>query len=152
MKKLFVAILFGICSMSIQTASAATLTLTQKFGDGIITTGSGPSVGGATTIGAVWSIGLSGLGSSGLADLALSLTSVGQSVTAFFNVDPITGLTAGEYFLTIIGNTKFTINATDVIVPPHGEIPIPSAVWLFGSALLGLLGACRVKASTRLAA
>jgi hypothetical protein len=150
MKKYFIALLFGMSLMSMQTASAATLTLSQVFGDGTVTTGSGPTVSGTTTIGAVWKINLSGLGASGLGDLVFTFSPIGP-VTTFFDVNPITGLAAGDYFLTVIGKTTFSISGTDTPIT-GGNVPVPAAVWLFGSAMMGLVGVARRKSQPALAA
>ncbi|MEQ1545089.1 hypothetical protein [Methyloglobulus sp.] len=152
MKKYFIALLFGMSLMSMQTASAATLALSLNFGDGVITSNTGSTFSGTTTKGAVWDIGLSGLGASGLGDLVLTITPLGQSLKTYFDVMPPLGLIAGSYSLTIIGASTFTLTAKDAVGTGGNNVPVPAAVWLFGSALMGLLGVTRRKSRPALAA
>jgi hypothetical protein len=154
MKKYFIALFFGMSLMSMQTVSAATLTITEVLGKSTITSpGPGSTVSGFTGgVGAVFDINLSGLGTSGLGDLVFSFSPrKGSPVTTFFNVNPITGLIAGDYFLTILGKANFRVSATDTPVSGN-NVPVPAAVWLFGSALMGLLGVARRKSQPALAA
>lgn len=160
MKKFYIALLFAASSLALQTASAATLTLTNitpgsTSSSGVID-GTGPSVEGAFSGVSVWEVALSNLGPSGLADLDfdIHISGVPTVFSSFFNVDPLTSLTAGSYFLTIVAlpNTisyDFTISATNV---PLNDVPVPAAIWLFGSALLGLAGMGRRKSQAGVAA
>jgi hypothetical protein len=151
MKKYLIALLFGMSLMSMQTASAATLTLTNIIG-GTVGTSPGSTVTGTSGAASIWDIGLSGLGASGLGDLSFSITPLGQSIKAYFDVSPITGLIAGHYNLTILGASTFTLTAKDVVGTGGNNVPVPAAVWLFGSALLGLMGVTRRKSQPSLAA
>jgi hypothetical protein len=128
---------FGLLAM--QSASAATLSL-ESDSPGIIINGTSGSVTGA---GAVDVIIAADPGE--LVDLLISFTNVGSGITSVFNggVDPV-GLAAGTYELIMIGKADFNIELANV--------PVPAAVWLFGSALMGLLGISRRKSATTLAA
>lgn len=58
-----------------------------------------------------------------------------------FTVDTATGgswvATGTQY------NGLITTTSTSVLTPQGGEVPLPAAAWLFGSALLGLAGVSR---------
>ena len=55
--------------------------------------------------------------------------------------DPMTSSAFGNY------NANFDISSVhlDSFVPTPAAVPVPAAVWLFGSGLLGLVGIARRK-------
>ncbi len=59
-----------------------------------------------------------------------------------FNADSFSSVLLGAWTLASDGTLSF--NGSNVGVP---EVPVPAAVWLFGSALIGLVGAGRRKAA-----
>jgi hypothetical protein len=162
MKKYFIALLFGVSLMSMQTASAAMLTLTQLLGGGASVGSGTDSVTGSSLDNPMinpnnisnWSLELSDLGSSGLADLDFDWNPDGLLgfEYAFSGPKDLKNLVAGEYFFSIfpsVGDVHydFSFTATDV-----SQVPLPAAVWLFGSALLGLVGVTTRKSQANLAA
>ena len=57
-------------------------------------------------------------------------------------------LDAGTHFLQIILEDHGTTNGYDVLITADTfipAVPVPAAVWLFGSGLLGLIGLARLK-------
>ncbi len=54
-----------------------------------------------------------------------------------------------QYYLDKVNYDEFAwpVRAGDVGAPPLPSVPIPAAVWLFGSGLLGLLGVARNKSA-----
>ena len=157
MKKYFIALLFGMSLMSMQTASAATLSLAQVFGTGSVTTASGSEVEGTGTGGTLWEVTLSGLGLGGTADLDLD-SHVSGPITffssGFIGTNGI-GVSDGIYQLAIFllpSTSTFTFTVELDNVQPGIATPIPAAIWLFGSALLGLIGVSGRKSKSALAA
>ncbi len=146
-----------------QSASAAMLELTELFGNGT-STGSGTnSVIGSTIDDAtypdnvtVWSLKLSDLGPSGLADLKFTFSAnyLTFPTIKFDGNNDLKNLVADTYNLMFIPPAnianyqyEFTFTATDV-----SQVPVPAAAWLFGSALLGLIGFTSRKQQPMLAA
>jgi hypothetical protein len=160
MKKFYIALLFAVSCLSMQTASAATLTLTNDA-FGTASPSSGSSVTGHSADlfkpnSSIWTLEVSGLGASGLAELTMSFISSASGYTFFSDIPSLTSVSAGIYHLAFflkpaaLTHYDFTINATDV--PVSGNVPVPAAVWLFGSALLGLIGMGRRKSQPGFAA
>ncbi|MEQ1740362.1 MAG: VPLPA-CTERM sorting domain-containing protein [Methyloglobulus sp.] len=158
MKKYLIALLFGMSLMSMQTASAATLTLTETFGNGILNVP--PASVGATGITGVstWEFVLSGLGAGSTADVDLTTIFHGGSASSgslwgFANTDglSLSDGTYGLFFIIFPTNLvyDFTLQVSNVVMP---DVPVPAAVWLFGSALMGLVGVARRKSQPALAA
>jgi hypothetical protein len=162
MKKYFIALLFGLSLTSMQTASAAMLNLTQIFGGGAVIGSGTDTVTGSSlddlmlnpTNASIWKLDLSGLGPSGLADLDfdLNLGGITGFDMSFTGSSDFKNLSADTYFLSLFPKLptvsyNFTLSATDV-----SQVPVPAAVWLFGSALLGLVGFTTRKPQTNLAA
>lgn len=139
------ALLLGIGLLAMQTASAATLTLdnpTNGVTVGSDGTGSTPSFGGAFNV-------IIDADPGELVNLLFSFNFTGANGGFEFadGLDPV-GLSAGVYRLDVFGPSNFTVSFTDSV----GEVPVPAAVWLFGSALMGLFGVSRRKSSSALAA
>jgi len=148
MKKYFIALLFGISLMSMQTASAATLMITDLAPELSATlTGSGSIFNGTTSTGGQWEILVSDLGIGEIAELLF--TSIGNGEAPFFGFLPSSsGLVNGDTaFLTVIGLLSFRLDAE---ITSISEVPVPAAVWLFGSALAGLMGVSRLNHNQRL--
>lgn len=66
----------------------------------------------------------------------------------YFSEANIDGMVTGTYFLTIAappGNMKdtFTVAAQDA--SNNNDVPVPAALWLFGSAVFGIHGLVRRK-------
>lgn len=76
---------------------------------------------------------------------------IGGAAESILNVLSTTfsSLTIGEHQLVISGNAvNASYGGNLTIIPanaPVGAVPIPGAVWLFGSALVGLMGFSRKK-------
>ena len=83
-------------------------------------------------------------------DLAVgSVTGFDIQIGGFSFTDTPIILEAGSYAISYLGVASldnslisFTVNAT------INEVPVPAAVWLFGSALMGLVGASRRKSAS----
>jgi hypothetical protein len=160
MKKSFIALLFGMSLLSMQSASAATLTLTNVFG------GNPASASGSTVTGhssdlfkpnaSIWTLEVSGLGASGLADLTMSTVTNAVGLNYFFDIPSLSRVSAGIYnlafYLTPAALTHYDFTLTAKDVPVVGNVPVPAAVWLFGSALAGLMSAGRRKPQPSFAA
>lgn len=143
MKKYLIALLFGMSLMAMQTASAATVTLNGSS----ILYGTGPGTYSLSVTGAAADdvLGFATFGSSAYSSLSgpmlFSLTNTGATAL-------LDGLTqfkvTGNAFALAIGKLvggDFIPQAAAV-----GDVPVPAAIWLFGSALMGLVGASRRKA------
>lgn len=78
---------------------------------------------------------------------------VGNSKTFTDFIDPLK-LTAGNYTLSIVMNNikkptgSTPKNPQEQISITSTALPVPAAIWLFGSAFLGLIGAARRKTVT----
>lgn len=164
MKKYFIALLFGISLMSVQTVSAATLGLSAFFGG--TATGSGASVTGTSTAPvSIWSLNVADTVSP--VNVTFTLTGTPPVISFLtgstnhdFTSTPLNStfnllLAAGSYFFGLVpthgGANGFTASLDADPIPPS-NVPVPAAVWLFGSALLGLVGAGRRKSQPALAA
>ena len=59
---------------------------------------------------------------------------------------------AAQWLRTLNDGESFSYTQTFVMFDPlnqPGEVPVPAAVWLFGSGLLGLVGVARRKQSLK---
>lgn len=160
MKKILVVVSFMLAAFSFQ-ANAATLTWNSPIPSGASTSGSGTetligSVGGLDAgilVDHTWSFNLS---ETSLVNIAItsvptwlqSLTFSGGAMIEFSGFDPLahlwqfTGvLAAGDYSFHLEGITQ----ASSGYQIRVAETPIPAAVWLFGSAFMGLTGLTRRK-------
>lgn len=157
MKKLFIALLFTVCATAMQNASAASLSLSLVGGSGSVTTAAGNQVSGSGTSGTFWNVELSGLASNEIADLALSTTITGPISTfasGLLGTNGI-GLGNGTYTLAIFlapSTSSYNFNVDLQNIRVVDAVPVPAALWLFGSALLGLMGVSRRKSPAGLAA
>ncbi len=174
MKKYLIVLLIGISWLSVQTVSAATLSLTKTYlGDShVLGSGSGASVEGKSSgaplvnMGglpgtAAWSLSVSG--GSAVVDFVFTgiqaLTAVISTESSFsgyasttFSTDV---LTEGNYilFVTSPANLAYTFTASIQNALPDTVVPLPASLWLFGSAIMGMMGGTlRRKSSTTIAA
>lgn len=156
MKKLFIALLFTLCTTAMQNAAAASLSLSLIDGTGSVITSSGSEVSGSGSSATLWKVDLSGLASNEIADLVLDTTIHGPIsffASGFLGTNGI-GVGNGSYNLVIwllptTSSYNFDIDLENIRV---SEVPVPAALWLFGSALLGVMGASRRKSRAGLAA
>lgn len=65
--------------------------------------------------------------------------------TAVFSLGASTSAVVGGFFSAVTFTEQFPnfIGTTVTITPITPEVPVPAAVWLFGSGLLGLIGIAR---------
>jgi hypothetical protein len=85
---------------------------------------------------------LFGFSSIGVPVGYLSGTSISGTATKFGSTLASTGFDPGSYVSTITNGAS-----TDTITVNIGAVPIPAAIWLFGSGLLGLIGIARRRAA-----
>jgi hypothetical protein len=142
MKKYITALLLSIGLMAMQSASAATLSLDNASST---VTLNGNNTGSSTGTG-TFDVIITG-NSGELVDILFSMTGGGLVFNG--GTDPV-GISPGTYGVQLFGRNTFTAE----IVPSDvgGEIPVPAAVWLFGSALMGLFGVRRRKTTSAIAA
>jgi len=93
--------------------------------------------GGALTDSNTWS----GIGF----DVLVNDPAVGDFIIAKIS---LTALTVGSSSLEILGTSEFFNGSVDELFPTLSNgtvnvVPVPAAVWLFGSGLLGLVGIAR---------
>lgn len=158
MKKLLVVLSLAMAAISFQ-ANAATISwvgATPGSTAGSTTQTLFGTVGGLTAPTAVndtWTFSLSdvSLVKIGVTSLPSWLSSVTFSggALAFTDLAPTAGvwtftglLMAGQYTINLIGDA---VDSSGYQI--RVETPIPAAVWLFGSALMGLTGISRRKAA-----
>ena len=164
---LLVTLFLGISFMPMHAASAATLTLGNTFG-GAVQTGSGSTVSGEASGFVLFGISLwtlqvdsdtevqFNLGNAAGADFSIAASGLfdngGFAPPPVFGFSGSTGstlLSAGLYYLQIFpgfANIGQSYNLTiSEIMSPVNQVPVPAAVWLFGSAIFGLLGGLRRK-------
>lgn len=166
MKKYIFPLIIGMFLLSMQTASAATLTLTNVL-DGVVNTASGLLVNGTASGTAdgptshhsysEWTLNL-----DADADVSIWLDNTANPPPAFlttfatdstfanlildFNgLGPVSQfLLAGQYTIGIIAvggeGIPYDLNVSTAV-------PVPAAIWLFGSSLMGLIGFARRKSS-----
>ena len=169
MKKYFIALLFGMSLMSMQTASAATLALSSFLaGSNVDTAGPGSTIGGSSAatpiipgfplVTSAWTLTVSDatdvtFSFSGVPSAATFLTDLSSTFQSFSTTTFTTGvLAAGSYILAVLTAPNVPFSFTATVIPPTVVTPIPAAIWLFGSALLGLIGVSGRKSKTALAA
>jgi hypothetical protein len=172
LKKNFIALMFAIGSMLMQTASASTLTLTN-LSAGTVTLGTGTTVAGTSdgTAASVFGVSLPFSVSTWQLDLESSLKldfnlSGGLPFSASLfdnpNFSPPTlfdfsgpkgtaKLNAGTYYLSIFSGFGHQGVPYNLSISPSA-VPVPAAVWLFGSALMGLVGVTTRKSQRTIAA
>lgn len=158
MKKYFIALILGMGLLSMQTASAATLSLNGSPAGAIVAGTSGTfslTVAGAIA-GDILQFYIPSSATSptfgGTGIMNFSLTNAGQ-VTPL--LDGLTTLVVGgtSSFVAAIGHLDANdVFVPDAAVPGLNNVPVPAAVWLFGSALMGLVGVARRKSQPMLAA
>ena len=143
MKKYITALLLAFGLLAMQSASAATIHLDDTTAT--VVSGNDTTSVNFTSIGITPTFTISGV--TNPVDLLFSLTDT-ETPFAFFqalNDGPVN-----------ISNMIFSndVNFTASIQEPSQSpvVPIPAAVWLFGSALLGLFGVNRRKSAPALAA
>jgi hypothetical protein len=172
MKKYFIALLFGLSVLSMQIATAATMTLTN-LSAGDVTTGTGSTVAGTGNGDALlgilpfsissWKLDVD---SSASLDFNLSgglafSTSLFDNPTfmpppkfSFVGATGTTMLDAGSYYISVFSGFGNVGTPYDLSITPSAvsAVPLPAAVWLFGSALLGVVGVTTRKSQAKLAA
>jgi hypothetical protein len=156
MKKYFIALILGMGLLSMQTASAATLTLNGSSNP-IGTTGSfvvgvtGFTAGDVLAFTPIFGSSLSFNGSgTGIVNFSFTNAAGGGLVT--LSSDTMINL-------LVSGTGSFVASLGSIVnggfVPDgavSGVVPVPAAMWLFGSALMGLVGVARRKSQAVLAA
>jgi hypothetical protein len=144
MKKYLIALLLGIGLMAMQTASAATLTLS----------GANPSVSvfqGTHDVSVLGSVPAgTSLWLSTNDNFSNQNVTVGSPFSFTGAGDVLLGAVGGalvNFSLTFTGGGAIALFLTDEDgnAPPVNGVPVPAAVWLFGSALMGLVGVARRK-------
>lgn len=154
MKKLYIVVL-SLGLMALQPAVAATLTLSNGFGGLLATQGPAAIVAGSsagtpsTVFGTVlpfssWALSVSEATAVrfDFSDNAVSSIIGATTRTGDFTLN----LAAGVYNFMLNPSSpnarfNFEISSSAVV----GEVPVPAAAWLFGSALLGMAGFVRRK-------
>ena len=83
------------------------------------------------------------LGTQGLTFLNSASTNIAGGLASF----TFTGLSAGNYSLFVGGNATASVGSEGkyTVSLATSPVPVPSAVWLFGSALAGLMATKRSK-------
>lgn len=110
----------------------------------------GPNTGGAANV------TITGIGSLNLSDLKASILGAGDLKLLFSNVsNELLGLSfgilnPGSYTLQVTGNTFGSTTDShsysgNLSIGNVAAVPVPAAVWLFGSAIAGLIGISRRK-------
>lgn len=162
MKKLLIVLFISMSLMAMQDASSATLTLANGFGGLLTTQGPAGTVAGSssgapsTVFGTVlpfssWALSVS---EATTVKFDFSDNAVSSVLDSTLRTGDFTlSLAAGVYNFILnpsSANSGFTfeINASNAV----GQVPVPAAAWLFGSALLGLAGVIRRKSQPALAA
>jgi hypothetical protein len=144
MKKLITALLLVIGLMAMQSASAATVHLDDTTATNI--SGNDTDSVNFNFIGVTPIFTISGFDHP--VDLLLSLTDT-STPFGFFQASADGSVVLGGF--NFITGVNYTGSIQDPSQAPE-IVPIPAAVWLFGSALMGLLGISRRKSATTLAA
>jgi hypothetical protein len=157
MKKLLVVLGLAMAAFSFQ-ASAATLSLvsTAHFTTNMAFT-NGSTIGSIATTPAgnvsdVWNLFV---GAGEIAKITFEPKNLAQFGIKFFNIDNftvlpnslMTGLAAGSHFFSVTGISNGLLGGSYQVGASVAQTPIPAAVWLFGSALMGLTGISRRKSA-----
>jgi len=170
--KTFKIAFFALLFMMTGVVSAASLSVAANnpFSGSISNTGSFSQINSAT-FGGQFSDGFT-VTNTGASDAKISL--LGGDATFSGNISAFSVFFAGSGDLAVMGSPSWGVNAFSAILTAGSsvqllvtgafdptaaydlslqamETPIPAAVWLFGSALMGLFGASRRK-STAVAA
>lgn len=176
MKNYFIALIMAMSFMAMQTASASTITL-ENLDAGSVTTATGDMVAGTGNGDALlgllpFSISSWKLDIDSAVKLDFNLSGGLPFSTSFFNkpyipfappptvVFSFVGsfgtamLDAGTYYLSVFSGQGYVGVPYDLSIAPSAisEVPVPAAVWLFGSVLAGLIGVTRSKSYPKLAA
>ena len=155
MKKCFIVLFLAIGLMSTESVLAASLDLANNFG-GSVTTPSGATVEGSASGASSWVLSVD---TDSLVDFDLDSGSFfsilgGNGLAFVFNTDTFqANLVAGSYLFAILpglANVPYTFSVS--VAPVVGAIPVPGALWLFGSAFLGMIGTLRRKSHSAPAA
>lgn len=100
---------------------------------------------------AQWGSSLGGVGiiSNGVVGTAVDFYHVGWDVQGALDtgVDQITTALLGSWVLDANNLLSYTCAAGSANCAGTNPVPVPAAVWLFGSGLLGLIGVARRKAA-----
>jgi hypothetical protein len=158
MKNYFFALVLTLGLMLTQSASAAMLSLDNITpGSESIPTISGKTFSVESNGPSMYNLTISDLGPSGLANLTLDLCMhltgpIGFNVA--FSAPSFKNLVEGTYLLAFAPSQpksdisfEFTLGTTGI-----SQVPVPAAAWLFGSALMGLMGFTTRKQKPMLAA
>jgi hypothetical protein len=172
MKNFFIALIMAMSFMAMQTASASTMTLTN-LSAGSVTTDTGDMVAGTGNGEALlgllpFSISSWKLDVDSAVKLDFNLSGGMPFSTSLFDspsfapppVFSFAGsfgtamLDAGTYYLSVFSGTGNVGAPYEFSIAPSAisEVPVPAAVWLFGSVLAGLIGVTRSKSYPKLAA
>lgn len=90
---------------------------------------------------------LSGTGASRTELLSFSITGVAGDTVNSYAIGSTLNPSSGEYFAAHIAGFDTTNGVTSAQFAGSTPVPVPAAVWLFGSGLLGLVGVARRKRS-----
>jgi hypothetical protein len=172
MKNYLIALFFSMGLLSMQTASASTITL-ENLSAGAVTTGSGETVTGTGNGEGLFGILPFSVSSWKLSvDSAIKLDfnlsgglpfSTSLFDTPSFTPPPVFNfvgsfgtamLSSGTYYLSIFSGMGKAGVPYDLSIAPSAvsAVPVPAAIWLFGSVLAGLIGSSRSKSQPKLAA
>jgi hypothetical protein len=159
MKNVLFSLLFLLLSNTlVANVSAATLTLSNQFGGNVTTAGPDimvkgkgtgafktiPFVGIKIPLPSLWRLNVS---DDAAVDFVFSgtnlnfvsvLTNLKTSFKFNFSDSFSTILTAGNYRLAILPNRPNVPYDVTISTPKDTVVPIPAAIWLFTSALMGL--------------
>jgi hypothetical protein len=121
------------------TDTAFTNALMVATGDAVAFT---PNVPGAAPYSATNTVSGNTLGLAGAtAEFILGLKNTNTGIwLADVSVNPLN--LAGTAFNVIFETAPGTLLAVDLVI---AQVPVPAAIWLFGSGLLGLIGVARRK-------
>jgi len=89
---------------------------------------------------------LSGTGSSRTSLLSFSITGVSNDTVNSYAIGSTLNPSSGEFFAAHIAGFDETDGVTSAQFAGSTVVPVPAALWLFGSGLLGLVAVSRRKA------
>ena len=69
----------------------------------------------------------------------------GFSMWTYFAGEEVSQFTVSTPKRLVFGDSSFQINSLSVSAVPGSAVPVPAAAWLFGSAIIGLVGLKRKK-------